>query len=86
MLGGMLRGMRQKTSLTLAPDSMPLAKERARAAGLDVGRWLDQAIRNEAARGDVAAIEEWESQLPEADQGVLAAFDAADRLDVLADG
>ena len=53
MLSGMISGMRTKTSLTLDADSIPLARSRAEAEGLDVGRWLDRAIRHEAARGDI---------------------------------
>jgi hypothetical protein len=82
MLGGMLSGMRTKTSLTLDEDSIPLARSRAEADGLDVGRWVDRAIRHEAARGDVDVIADWEASLPAEDQAVLAALDAADRHDV----
>ncbi|MBU2669600.1 hypothetical protein KOI35_39430 [Actinoplanes bogorensis] len=73
--------MRSKTSLTLDEGSIPLARARAEAEGLDVGRWLDRAIRHEAARGDVDVIADWESSLPADDQAVLAALDASDRLD-----
>jgi hypothetical protein len=82
MMGGMLSGMRRKTSLTLDEDSIPLARSRANAEGLDVGRWLDRAIRHEAARGDVDVIAEWQASLPPDDQAVLAALEAADRHDV----
>ena len=58
---------------------MPLAKARAEAENLDVGRWLDRAIRHEAARGDVDVISAWEEMLPPEDQQVLAALDAEDR-------
>jgi len=74
--------MRKKTSLTLDEGSIPLARLRAEAEGLDVGRWLDRAIRHEAARGDVDVIAAWEAALPPADQAVLAALDAADRQDL----
>ncbi|MBB4696201.1 hypothetical protein [Paractinoplanes abujensis] len=70
--------MRTKTSLTLDEDSIPLARSRAEAEGLDVGRWLDRAIRHEAARGDVDVIAEWQASLPSEDQAVLAALDAID--------
>ncbi|HEX5200875.1 hypothetical protein ACFQS1_26375 [Paractinoplanes rhizophilus] len=73
--------MRRKTSLTLDEGSIPLARSRAEAEGLDVGRWLDRAIRHEAARVDVDVIAEWESSLPPGDRAVLAALDAADRHD-----
>jgi len=79
MLSGMVSGMRTKTSLTLDEDSIPLARSRAEAEGLDVGRWLDRAIRHEAARGDVDIISDWEASLPPDDQTILAALDAADR-------
>jgi hypothetical protein len=79
MIDGMLSGMRKKTSLTLDEDSIPLARSRAAAEGLDIGHWLDRAIRHEAARGDVDVIAEWEASLPVDDQAVLAALDAADR-------
>ncbi|MDT4993725.1 MAG: hypothetical protein QOH97_3617 [Actinoplanes sp.] len=82
MLSGMVSGMRTKTSLTLDEDSIPLARSRAEAEGLDVGRWLDRAIRHEAARGDVDIIADWEASLPPDDQTVLAALDAADRHDL----
>jgi hypothetical protein len=82
MIGGMLGGMRKKTSLTLDEDSIPLARARADAEGLDVGRWLDRAIRHEAARGDVDVIADWEASLPPEDQAVLAALDTADRQDL----
>ena len=75
----MVCGMRTKTSLTLDEGSIPLARSRAEAEGLDVGRWLDRAIRHEAARGDVDVIADWEASLPPDDQAVLAALDAADR-------
>ncbi|GAB2580948.1 hypothetical protein Aab01nite_57820 [Paractinoplanes abujensis] len=78
MLSGMVGGMRTKTSLTLDEDSIPLARSRAEAEGLDVGRWLDRAIRHEAARGDVDVIAEWQASLPSEDQAVLAALDAID--------
>jgi hypothetical protein len=81
-MGGMLSGMRRKTSLSLDEDSIPLARSRADAEGLDVGRWLDRAIRHEAARADVEVIAEWEASLPPDDQAVLAALDAADRNDL----
>jgi len=80
-MSGMLGGMRRKTSLTLDEDSIPLARSRAEAEGLDVGRWLDRAIRHEAARVDVDVIAEWEASLPPEDQAVLAALDSADRHD-----
>jgi len=82
MLSGMVSGMRTKTSLTLDEDSIPLARSRAEAEGLDVGRWLDRAIRHEAARGDVDIITDWEASLSPDDQTVLAALDAADRHDL----
>jgi hypothetical protein len=82
MLSGMVSGMRTKTSLTLDENSIPLARSRAEAEGLDVGRWLDRAIRHEAARGDVDIITDWEASLPPDDQTVLAALDAADRHDL----
>jgi hypothetical protein len=82
MMGGMLGGMRRKTSLTLDEDSIPLARSCAEAEGLDIGHWLDRAIRHEAARGDVDVIAEWEASLPPDDQAVLAALDAADRRDL----
>ena len=78
----MMGGMRRKTSLTLAEDSIPLARSRADAEGLDVGHRLDRAIRHEAARGDVDVIADWEASLPPDDQAVLAALDAADRHDL----
>jgi len=82
MLSGTVGGMRTKTSLTLDEGSIPLARSRAEAEGLDVGRWLDRAIRHEAARGDVDIIADWEASLPPDDQTVLAALDAADRHDL----
>ncbi|GIF26288.1 hypothetical protein BJ973_005645 [Actinoplanes tereljensis] len=82
MFSGMFSGMRTKTSLTLDEDSIPLARSRAEAEGLDVGRWLDRAIRHEAARGDIDVIVDWEASLPPDDQVVLAALDAADRHDL----
>jgi protein-tyrosine-phosphatase len=81
IISGMFGGMRRKTSLTLDEDSIPLARSRAEAEGLDVGRWLDRAIRHEAARVDVDVIAEWEASLPPDDQAVLAALDSADRHD-----
>jgi hypothetical protein len=78
----MIGGMRTKTSLTLDEASIPLARRHAEAEGLDVGRWLDRAIRHEAARGDVDVIADWEASLPSADLAVLAALDAADRQDL----
>ncbi len=78
MFGGMFGGMRTKTSLTLDEGSIPLARARAEAEGLDVGRWLDRAIRHEAARGDVDVIAEWEASLPPEDQAVLDALDTTD--------
>jgi hypothetical protein len=78
----MLGGMRRKTSLTLDEDSIPLARSRADAEGLDVGHWLDRAIRHEAARGDVDVIADWESSLPPTDQAVLDALSATDRQDL----
>src|SRR4051795_1671561 len=81
IMSGMLGGMRRKTSLTLDEDSIPLARSCAEAEGLDVGRWLDRAIRHEAARVDVDVIAEWEASLPPDDQAVLAALDSADRHD-----
>jgi hypothetical protein len=82
MSGGMLGGMRRKTSLTLDEGSIPLARSRAEAEGLDVGHWLDRAIRHEAARGDVDVIADWEALLPPTDQAVLNALGAADRQDL----
>ena len=82
MMGGMLSGMRTKTSLTLDENSIPLARSHAEAEGLDVGHWLDRAIRHEAARGDVDVITDWEASLPADDQAVLSALAAADRYDV----
>ena len=58
---------------------MRLAKARAEAENVDVGRWLDRAIRHEAARADVDVIAEWEESLPPGDQEILAALDADDR-------
>jgi hypothetical protein len=77
----MLSGMRKKTSLTLDEASMPLARSRAAAEGLDVGRWLDRAIRNEATQGDVEVIESWESRLPDSDRATLEALERLDHLD-----
>ncbi|GIE71750.1 hypothetical protein [Actinoplanes palleronii] len=71
--------MRAETSLTLDAASMPLAKACADAENLDVGQWLDRAIRNEAARGDVQVIAAWEASLSSDDQAILAALDADDR-------
>jgi hypothetical protein len=82
MSGGMVGGMRRKTSLTLDEGSIPLARSRAEAEGLDVGHWLDRAIRHEAARGDVDVIADWEASLPPTDQAVLDALSATDRQDL----
>ena len=73
--------MRKKTSLSLDETSMPLAQARASAEGLDVGRWLDRAIRFEASRFDPDVTAEWEASLGDDDKAALAALDTADRLD-----
>lgn len=72
--------MRRKTSLVLDEMSIPIAQARAKAEGLDTGRWLDRAIRHEAARGDVDVIAAWEASLPPATRTVLAELEAADRM------
>jgi len=74
----MFGGVRSEASLTLDENSIPMARACAEAEGLDVGRWLDRAIRHEAARWDVEVIAGWEASLRPADQAVLAALDAAD--------
>lgn len=71
--------MRKKTSLTLDERSIPLARDRARAEGIDIGRWIDQAIRNEAARDDAELLEEWYASMSPEEKAITAALEAADR-------
>lgn len=78
--------MRHKTSLTLAPTSMPLARARAKAEGVSVGVWLDRAILNEAARADVELMQAWEESLPAEDQAALTALHQADLAEASAGG
>lgn len=75
--------MRVKTSLSFDEATIPLAKVRADAAGLDLSHWIERAIRNEAARDDVAELQAWESRLPPGDQEILAALAELDRVGLL---
>lgn len=75
----MMGGMRIKTSLTLDETTIPLARERAKAAHLDVSHWVEQAIRHEAARNDVDELEAWEQRLNPDEQGILVMFADLDR-------
>jgi hypothetical protein len=79
-VGGMVGGMRRKTSLTLEESTIAIAKAGAEQDGKPLSQWVEQAILNEVGRADVALIEEWEQALPDEDQAVLAAFAEADRL------
>jgi len=76
----MLDGMTEKTTVTIGEVSMSLARRRAAKEGLDVGRWIDRAIRNEAAQGDVDVIEDWQARLPPADQVTLGALERLDHV------
>jgi hypothetical protein len=80
MTGGIVRGMRRKTSLTLDETTIAAARAGAERDGKPLSQWVEQAILNEAGRTDVQLIEEWESGLPNDDKAVLAAFADADRL------
>lgn len=78
--GGIFVGMRRKTSLTLDESTVATARARAEQDGKPLSQWIEQAILNEAGRGDVALIEAWEHALAPDDQAVLAAFAEADRV------
>jgi hypothetical protein len=77
--GGIVDGMRRKTSLTLDESTIAAARAGAAHDGKPLSQWVEQAILNQVARNDVRLIEEWEQSLPPEDQAVLAAFAAADR-------
>jgi hypothetical protein len=79
-VGGIVGGMRRKTSLTLDESTIAAARAGAERDGKPLSQWVEQAILNEAGRTDVQLIEEWERTLSREDQAVLAAFAAADRL------
>jgi hypothetical protein len=79
-LGGIVGGMRRKTSLTLDETTIATARIGAKLDGKPLSQWVEQAILNEAGRTDVRLIEEWESALSSGDQAVLAAFADSDRL------
>ena len=72
--------MRRKTSLTLDDSTIAAARAGAEREGQPLSQWVERAILNEVGRTDIQMIEEWERQLPSADQAVLAAFADADRL------
>jgi hypothetical protein len=78
--GGIVGGMRRKTSLTLDETTIAAAHAGAERDGKPLSQWVEQAILNEVGRTDVALIEEWEQALPNEDRAVLAAFAEADRL------
>lgn len=78
--GGMVGGMRRKTSLTLDEATIAVARAGAEQDGKPLSQWVEQAILNEAGRTEVQLIEEWESALSREDQAVLAAFSEVDRL------
>jgi hypothetical protein len=77
--GGMVGGMRRKTSLTLEESTIAVAKAGAERDGKPLSQWVEQAILNEVGRTDVALIEEWERALPDEDQAVIAVFAEVDR-------
>lgn len=78
--GGILGGMRRKTSLTLDESTIAAARAGAARDGKPLSQWVEQAILDRAARYDVQLIEGWEQALPPEDQAVLAAFAETDRL------
>jgi hypothetical protein len=71
--------MRVKTSLTLDETTVPIARARAAAAGLEISRWVERAILNEATRDEVDIINAWEESLPSEERELLAAFAELDR-------
>ncbi len=71
--------MRVKTSITLEQDLVPVVREHAARAGVDLSTWVEKAIRDRAAHEDVLAYEEWRSSWSQEDQEIEAAFEAADR-------
>ena len=78
--GGMVVGMRRKTSLTLDESTVATARAMAEQDGRPLSQWVEQAILNEAGRTDLGLIEAWERALSHDDQAVLAAFAEADRV------
>jgi hypothetical protein len=62
---------------------MPVVREHAARAGVDLSTWVEKAIRDRAAQEDVLAYEEWRASWSPEDVDIEAAFEAADRAEGL---
>lgn len=71
--------MKKKTSLTLDEQSLELMRDRAEREGIDMGHWLDRAVRHEAARVEQEILADWEASFSPEQKAVCAAIEAADR-------
>lgn len=70
----MMGGMRKKTSLLMDDRTHEIAKDRARAAGMDMGAWIDRAILRVAASEEVEEIDLWRASWTDEDKAIEAAF------------
>jgi hypothetical protein len=77
--GGMLGGMRQKTSLSLDPGTAATARQHAALAGLDLSAWVERAIRHLAVVEDLPVYDRWRESWTDDDKATEAAFEALDR-------